>query len=123
MLALPLDDLAVEGSISPAAGSTRPSIARARVDLPQPDSPTTPRISPGRHSSETPSTARATPLRALNCDRQVADLHQRVSLMTRAFRGRRGTRGGHSLQGAKWQAPRGPADLAQRRVDEAASAA
>ena len=43
----------------PVALDCRPSIARASVDLPQPDSPTMPRISPLRHSSETPSTARA----------------------------------------------------------------
>src|SRR6185437_10276749 len=35
-----------------------PTTLRAMVDLPEPDSPTTPRISPARKESETPSTAR-----------------------------------------------------------------
>ena len=59
MLRLPFTPSPSRAS-SPAAGSTRLSIARARVDLPQPDSPTTPRISPLRQSNETPSTARVT---------------------------------------------------------------
>src|SRR5206468_3132413 len=42
----------------PAVGSTRRRIRRATVDLPQPDSPTRPRVSPGSRLKETPSTAR-----------------------------------------------------------------
>ena len=60
MAALAVDAAAPSSATSPGgrldAGC---SIARASVDLPQPDSPTTPRISPLRQSSETPSTARA----------------------------------------------------------------
>ena len=56
----PLEEqLAVEGG----APGSRPSSPRPRVDLPQPDSPTRPRISPGRTSKVTPSTARTGPRR------------------------------------------------------------
>src|SRR3954471_16854761 len=41
----------------PLVGSVSRRRARPRVDLPQPDSPTSPRVSPGKMSSETPSTA------------------------------------------------------------------
>src|SRR5438034_11443613 len=41
----------------PAVAGIRFSTARARVDLPQPDSPTTPSVSPAWMSKETPSTA------------------------------------------------------------------
>src|SRR5688572_2856152 len=41
----------------PAVAGIRFSTARARVDLPQPDSPTTPRVSPAWMSKEMPSTA------------------------------------------------------------------
>src|SRR5688572_1602669 len=37
-------------------------MARPSVDLPQPDSPTMPRVSPGFRSNEMPSTALTTPL-------------------------------------------------------------
>ncbi|CAM5258617.1 hypothetical protein SVIOM342S_00828 [Streptomyces violaceorubidus] len=43
----------------PPVGLTRPSSERASVVLPQPDSPTSATISPGRMSRSTPSTARA----------------------------------------------------------------
>ena len=43
---------------APAVGSTSPRIARASVVLPQPDSPTSARISPGATARSTPSTAR-----------------------------------------------------------------
>jgi hypothetical protein len=46
--------------IWPAVGGTRLRIARAVVDLPQPDSPTRPSVSPGETENETPSTARTT---------------------------------------------------------------
>src|SRR6185312_3165395 len=41
----------------PCVGGIKPMMASARVDLPQPDSPTRPRHSPGFTSSVTPSTA------------------------------------------------------------------
>src|SRR6266436_5140727 len=43
--------------IWPAVGSIKRSTARPSVVLPQPDSPTRPSVSPGKTSSETPSTA------------------------------------------------------------------
>src|SRR5689334_10543280 len=45
----------------PLVARTRPSRARPSVDLPDPDSPTTPSTSPGARDSETPSTARTVP--------------------------------------------------------------
>src|SRR6266478_8334304 len=42
---------------SPASGITRCSSSRARVDLPQPDSPTIPKVSPLSTANEIPSTA------------------------------------------------------------------
>ena len=91
---------------SPDAGSTRLSIARASVDLPQPDSPTTPRISPWRHSNETPSTARATLALDAELHRQVANLHQGLGIhsATSAAVTAGAAISGHSLQGAKWHA-------------------
>src|SRR5215204_2731653 len=46
--------------ISPAVGSIKRSRQRPTVDLPQPDSPTRPKVSPAKISNETPSTARTT---------------------------------------------------------------
>src|SRR2546425_2202201 len=43
----------------PSLGVSSPTIRRAMVDLPQPDSPTSARVSPRRTSSVTPSTARS----------------------------------------------------------------
>jgi len=43
--------------IFPSVGSSSFMMQRAIVDLPQPDSPTTPRVSPSRSVNETPSTA------------------------------------------------------------------
>ena len=45
----------------PAVGSTRWRMVRARVDFPQPLSPTSPRISPSLRVKETPSTALSEP--------------------------------------------------------------
>jgi len=42
-------------------GSIRPRMEKPVTVLPEPDSPTSPRISPGATSKSTPSTARATP--------------------------------------------------------------
>src|SRR5213595_770453 len=46
----------------PPLGASSPTIRRATVDLPQPDSPTSARVSPWRTSSVTPSTARSSRL-------------------------------------------------------------
>ncbi len=43
--------------ISPASGAARPSSNRAKLDLPQPDSPTMPSTAPSGTASETRSTA------------------------------------------------------------------
>ena len=43
--------------ISPEVGSSSRTMQRPRVDLPQPDSPTRPRVSPRAMSSEMPETA------------------------------------------------------------------
>src|SRR3954469_15573392 len=51
---------------SPASGTSRCSNRRARVDFPQPDSPTMPRVSPLRTLKETPSTAWTDLARALH---------------------------------------------------------
>ncbi len=42
----------------PEVGRTRPSATRAAVDLPDPDSPTRPTVSPGRTVIDTSSSAR-----------------------------------------------------------------
>src|SRR6185503_18402421 len=44
----------------PAVGSIKRSRQRPTVDLPQPDSPTRPSVSPAKISNDTPSTARTT---------------------------------------------------------------
>ena len=51
--------------IVPCAGSARLRISSSVVVLPQPDSPTRPRVSPERMSKEMPSTARTVPTRRL----------------------------------------------------------
>jgi hypothetical protein len=48
-------------TIEPSVGSYSRRIARPTVDFPQPDSPTSPSVSPCRMSSETPSTAFTSP--------------------------------------------------------------
>src|SRR3954469_5980387 len=48
-------------SILPSVGSSSRRTVRPAVDLPQPDSPTRPTVSPARISSEIPSTARTAP--------------------------------------------------------------
>src|SRR5207302_2778826 len=47
---------------SPAVGRSRRSSSRASVDFPQPDSPTSPSVSPRATSKLTPSTARTAPV-------------------------------------------------------------
>src|SRR5689334_19379420 len=49
-------------SMRPAVTWWRPVMQRASVDLPQPDSPTMPSVSPCRTSRETPSTAWTRPI-------------------------------------------------------------
>src|SRR6266496_4974470 len=51
---------------APAVGSSSRISTWAKVDFPQPDSPTTPRVSPGMRSNETPSTAFTCPMVRLN---------------------------------------------------------
>src|SRR5439155_27173549 len=51
--------------ISPAVGRSSPSSSLASVDLPHPDSPTTPSVSPRDRVSDTPSTACTAPIRRL----------------------------------------------------------
>ena len=48
-------------TIRPGGSATRRSTDSAVTLLPQPDSPTTPSVSPIRTVKETPSTARTTP--------------------------------------------------------------
>src|SRR5215475_15462629 len=47
--------------IDPALGSSSRNIVRPTVDLPQPDSPTRPNVSPALIWNDTPSTARTSP--------------------------------------------------------------
>src|SRR5258708_16789284 len=49
--------------MEPEATGTRPSTARASVDLPEPDSPTSPSVSFGIRSRSTPSSAFSAGLR------------------------------------------------------------
>ena len=42
---------------TPSVTGTKPKMPLAKVDLPQPDSPTTPKVSPGFKVKLTPSTA------------------------------------------------------------------
>ena len=48
-------------TMSPEVGSSSLVITRPVVDLPQPDSPTSPSVSPALTEKETPSTARTAP--------------------------------------------------------------
>ena len=68
-------------AMSPEVGGSRPRIRRARVDLPQPDSPTMPSTSPSRHARQTPSTAhrrrRDMPAVERKCWRTSRDLDRR----------------------------------------------
>ena len=92
---------------APAVAGIRFSTARDRVDLPQPLSPTTPRVSPWRISKLTPSTARSCcawrrtePVAHREPDLHVValDHHRRVRRRRRAApaarRGRRGRAAG-----------------------------
>ena len=54
-------------------------MARPRVDLPQPDSPTSPTFSPGATVSETPSTAWTVLLGRAMSTRQVLDHQHRFA--------------------------------------------
>ena len=85
----------------PAVGGCRPRTALPIVDLPEPDSPTRPTVSPGAMSKLTPSMAggacRALRPRAV-ADDEVADLQRRGDDRARRGRerGRRGRSSGHS---------------------------
>ena len=100
----------------PAVGGCRPRTALPIVDLPEPDSPTRPTVSPGAMSKLTPSMAggacRALRPRAV-ADDEVADLQGRGDDRgsARPGRGRRGRSSGHSsgrggLVGARARAAR-----------------
>src|SRR4029453_6198386 len=52
--------------IVPEVGSISLTIMRAAVDLPQPDSPTIPSVSPGKTENDMPSTANTEPCRRPN---------------------------------------------------------
>jgi hypothetical protein len=60
-------------------GSTRRSSDSAVTDLPQPDSPTIPTVSPARMSNETPSTARAKGAAEMEIRAQVVHAQQRLA--------------------------------------------
>ena len=49
-------------TMRPPLGGWMPTSALPSVDLPQPDSPTMPSVSPGRTSNDTPSSARTAPV-------------------------------------------------------------
>src|SRR2546421_4993863 len=53
-------------AISPGCSTSRMMLSAVTL-LPHPDSPTRPMIWPGRMANETPSTARASPLRVRKC--------------------------------------------------------
>src|SRR4051812_28807487 len=59
-------NIAVPLTIRPGGMGIRPSSASVETLLPEPDSPTIPRISPGKSSYETPSTAWTIPSSVLN---------------------------------------------------------
>ncbi len=60
------DTLVPSTETSPDIGFSRPRISISVVVLPQPDSPTRPRVSPSRTSNEMPATACTVPTRRLN---------------------------------------------------------
>jgi hypothetical protein len=69
LVAQVVDALAFQQDLAEATrpgGSSRPMMAAPVSDLPAPDSPTTPRISPGAMSKETSSSARRVPRRPGN---------------------------------------------------------
>src|ERR1051325_9115548 len=74
----------------PDVGLQSPTIARPSVDLPQPDSPTSPRVSPRASVRSTPSAARRIPAAQLVVDVEAVELQQRLShLRSPARAGRR----------------------------------
>ena len=104
-------------AIVPAVGLYSRTIARPVVLLPQPDSPTSPRVSPRRSSNETPSTARTSPtwrsrMHALGDrepDLEVLDPEQRASPSARS--------------GAARSPRHGPASRRRRPAERQAAAA
>src|SRR6185437_11571642 len=104
----------------PRVGGIRPMIARASVDLPQPDSPTRPRHSPGFTSSVTPSTAFSVwtpPARALPTLKWTA----RSSRASRSAM----VMAPHQTVRRQWRDPRrhGEADVARARAARVEAAA
>ena len=91
--------------ISPAVispgGSRSPMTAFPTVDLPAPDSPTTPRMSPGSTASDTSSTATRLPRRLGNSTRRFRMSRRAVAVATAA------TVTGASGSGRRGASPRG----------------
>ncbi len=63
---LPLKSASPPSILPGGIGISRISVI-AETDLPEPDSPTTPSVSPLSRSNETPSTALTTPSRVWKC--------------------------------------------------------
>src|SRR5690606_8598020 len=63
-------------------GSTSPRMESPVTDLPEPDSPASPRISPGASVNDTPSTAFATPWRVWNQVRRASTSRRGAVLMS-----------------------------------------
>ena len=61
-----------------AARGRMPIVASAVTLFPQPDSPTRPRVSPGRTSNEMPLTAWTSPRLRLEADAEIVDLEKRA---------------------------------------------
>ena len=108
----------------PLVGSSSRTSSRPSVDLPQPDSPTSPSVSPRRTSSETPSTACTT------CATRSLDGTSRAPESARRARAASSSAGAHAVAlddgvspcsapraaGSRWQASRTAAARRARRV-------
>ena len=116
-------------STVPAVGSMRRRIMRPVVDLPQPDSPTRPSVSPGMTSNETPSTARTAPAGFAEqslLDREMLresangqERRRRVAALAAVTRppSARASRARRAGSSARWQRDTcAAADLIQRRM-------
>src|SRR6185312_921985 len=73
----PLNRIELPSTMRPG-GSIRPRIEKPVTVLPEPDSPTRPRTSPGATSKSTPSTALATPSLVKKCVRRLRTLSAAV---------------------------------------------
>ena len=96
--------------IVPAVASTSRITARAKVDLPQPDSPTRPSVSPRRTSSDTPSTARTVADPPLD-DEALGDREVDLEALGAQQRLRRPVGGGGRRRGSGDAASSTPAPL------------